>query len=452
MIAILESDRVPSPAARLPLVAASDLKRTLVWRGTTPISAQQFLSDATALAARLPTARYLVNLCQDRYNFLLSFCAAIIAGQTNLLPATRAPQAIEETLQSFPGSYAFGDKITGAMPTRWFDFPTDLSGGDASAIPTIASDHVVAVAFTSGSTGVPKANAKTWGSVCASSALNADIVCVGAAAPNIVATVPAQHMYGLELSILLPLRSQASMHDSHPFFPADVAHALEQVPEPRVLVTTPFHLRALIQENTKLPPLDAIVTATAPLDTTLALKAENRYATKVIELFGSTETCVIAHRRAADGEAWRIYHGIALHPQPDGTVVEAPHFAAPTLLQDIVELLPSQRFILCGRNSDLLEIAGKRASLGDLTRRLLAVPGVVDGVVFQLEPDTNGVRRLAALAVAPGLQRSEILNALRDVVDPVFLPRRLLCIDALPRNAAGKLPKASLLAAFGNPD
>ena len=39
--------------------------------------------------------------------------------------------------------------------------------------------------------------------------------------------------------------------------------------------------------------------------------------------------------------------------------------------------------------------------------------------------------------------------ALRERLDPVFLPRPLICLDALPRNATGKLPRetcAALLA------
>ena len=50
-----------------------------------------------------------------------------------------------------------------------------------------------------------------------------------------------------------------------------------------------------------------------------------------------------------------------------------------------------------------------------------------------------------ALVVAPRLTRAELLAALRAQVDPAFLPRPLLWVDALPRNAQGKLPKAELL-------
>ena len=143
------------------------------------------------------------------------------------------------------------------------------------------------------------------------------------------------------------------------------------------------------------------------------------------------------------------YPGVTLHPQPDGTRIEAPQLAQPVVLADIVELLADGRYRLRGRNTDLLEIAGKRASLGDLTHKLLAVPGVCDGVMFQMDDtDAMGVRRIAALVVAPDLDTSAILDALRRDIDPVFLPRPLKRVNALPRSETGKLPRAALLAAL----
>ena len=84
--------------------------------------------------------------------------------------------------------------------------------------------------------------------------------------------------------------------------------------------------------------------------------------------------------------------------------------------------------------------------MGDLTRRLLAIPGVVDWVMLQLQPgEAKGVARVAALVVAPGLEEAAILKALREGIDPVFLPRPLKRVAALPRSETGKLPRAELL-------
>jgi acyl-coenzyme A synthetase/AMP-(fatty) acid ligase len=234
-----------------------------------------------------------------------------------------------------------------------------------------------------------------------------------------------------------------------------VAAALAEVPEPRVLVTTPVHLRALATSGQGFPRIALVLSATAPLDVELALEVESRLATRVLEMFGSTETCVIATRRTALAEAWRLYPGVALVPETDGTRVEAPWFDAPTTLQDVIELRGDGRFSVLGRSLDMVEVAGKRASLADLTRRLLAVPGVRDAVVFQPEAQAHSgaaaVRRVAALAVAPGCTAEEIGRQLARSVDPAFLPRPLLIVASLPRNELGKLSRARLLAALQPP-
>lgn len=455
MSAVFENARSSDAQKKIPLLAEKDFNRVFARHGDREIRAAEFLADVLALAERLPDARYALNLCTQRYHFLVAFCAAIVAGQTNLLPATRAPQTIGEILRAYPNHYTLIDDDGESPDTRTIHVRNELAEPVDNAFfanVSIPADQIVAIGFTSGSTGAPKANRKTWGGFCASSALNRTVLSAAGEAFNILATVPPQHMFGMELSVLLPLRSGAVIDTSQPLLPADIATALENLPEPRVLVTTPFHLRAVQESGVALPPLAAVVTATAPLSAELAATVEAQFSTRVIELFGSTETCVIAQRRAALDEPWSLYDGVELHPQPDGTLVTAAHFLEPTLLQDIVELLPDRRFHLRGRNSDLLEIAGKRASLADLTRRLLAIDGVVDGVVFQLDAETDsderGVRRLAALVVAPNLGEAQILDALRASVDPAFLPRPLRLVDALPRNATGKLPRAALLAAL----
>ena len=87
---------------------------------------------------------------------------------------------------------------------------------------------------------------------------------------------------------------------SGPFYPADICAALAQLPRPRVLVTTPIHLRTLLAADVELPPLDLIVSATAPLSPQLALDAERRFAARLLEIYGSTETGQIAMRRTVE--------------------------------------------------------------------------------------------------------------------------------------------------------
>jgi len=436
---------------RLALLHADTPARVLAWRDGAPVSAAQFLAHVRQVAAMLPAASAAVNLCEDRYAFLVAFCAIVLRGQTNLLPSSRAPQAVDEVMAEHPGSYALGEQVLDPAPAGYHRLPALTDGAleeDVQSWPQIPADQLVAIGYTSGSTGVPSANHKTWRSFHASNAGNLSMLRAAVGDRfGAVATVPPQHMYGMEMSVLLPLLGNIGVHAGRPFFPADVAAALAEVPEPRVLVTTPVHLRALVESGIALPPLAAMVSATAPMPTELAQAAEERFGAPLLEVFGSTETCVFASRRTTREEDWTLYPDVHLHPQPDGTQVDAPQLDAPRLLADIVSLsVDGRAFRLRGRQADMLEIAGKRASLGDLTRRLLAIEGVEDGVVFQLDGgDALGVHRIAALAVAPALDEHAILDRLRLAMDPVFLPRPLLKVASLPRNETGKLPRAALL-------
>ncbi|HEY0178495.1 MAG TPA: AMP-binding protein [Dokdonella sp.] len=448
---------VPERAARtLPLINVADAGRTFAWRDGRAVRLDEFLADVRRAAAALPCAREAVNLCEDRYAFLVAFCAVACRGGTNLLPPSRAPHAVDEVLAAYPNACALAERTLVPAPARFVQLPA-LGGERDAEVPTLGADQIVAIGFTSGSTGQPKPNAKPWAAFHASTAHNvaaiADVLALAdGELTHVVATVPPQHMYGIELSVLLPLLGPFAVHGGRPLFPADVAAALAEVPAPRVLVTTPVHLRALLDDPAPLPALGAITSATAPLPQELAAAAEARYGAPVLELFGSTETCVIAQRRSASEADWRLYSDVQLRPQPDGTLVEAPYFVQSVTLQDLVELRPGGRFRLRGRHADLIEIAGKRASLADLTRRVLALSGVHDAAVVQLdEPDAIGVRRIAALVVAPDRSEADLLGELRAAIDPAFLPRPLRKVAALPRNETGKLPRAALLKALAGP-
>jgi acyl-coenzyme A synthetase/AMP-(fatty) acid ligase len=388
-----------------------------------------------------------VNLCQQRENFLIAFTAMLIRGHVCLLPSSRVSAVVNEVIEEHPGSYVIDDaEVERARPPQPPTQPPGL------AIPP---DRVVVIGYTSGSTGRPKPNPKTWRGFAGCTAVNASRLREMLPAkwdgllPWIVATVPSQHMYGMELSVLMPLLGGMGIHGAHPLYPADIASALADVPGPRVLVSTPMHLRALLESGVELPDVGAIVSATAPLPVELARSIERRFGTVLLEYFGSTETCIIASRRTAVDDAWRPYPGVTLKPADDGTQVDAPWFTSSVALQDVLGIQSDGTFTVLGRNADMVEVAGKRASLADLTRRLAAIPGVSDAVVFQPDhADSTVARRLAALVVADEMTEAEVLEKLAQAVDPAFLPRPLMRVSRLPRNELGKLPRAQLLAAL----
>ena len=182
--------------------------------------AGQLLSWAGSLADALPDAAAALNLCERRENFLVGFVALLMRGQTCLMPPSRAPAVVTQVMQAHPGAYVLDDSTVDQCRAVV---------GVTRGFPDIPPDRVVVVGYTSGSTGQPMANPKTWGSFVASTRLNSERLreVLGGAnedvAPWIVATVPPQHMYGMELSVLMPLLGGAGIHGAHPLYPADVA-------------------------------------------------------------------------------------------------------------------------------------------------------------------------------------------------------------------------------------
>jgi acyl-coenzyme A synthetase/AMP-(fatty) acid ligase len=430
----------------------------LAYRAGRPIYAAQFLAAAATLAAELPAGRHVINVCADRYGFAVGLAAAVLAGKVSLLPPSHTPQVVRHLREFAPDVFCLTDRADCAIDlpqVHYREAPSPApSAPQAWHVPHVPPETLIAYVFTSGSTGVPVPHPKTWGRLVGS--VREGIGRLGLAPGTaLLATVPAQHMYGFESSVLLPLVIGAALVAERPFYPADIAQALAALPRPRALISTPIHLRAILAAGLTLPPADLIVSATAPLDAALAREAEARFDAPLIEIYGSTETGQLATRRTACEPVWHLWPGVRLRRQAERFFAGDGHLEAPTPLADAIELLEDGTFVLQGRLTDLVNVAGKRSSLGYLTHQLLAIEGVLDGTFFLPErPGASGISRLAAVVVAPGLSEAQLLAGLRERLDPVFLPRPLLRVERLPRNSTGKLPQealAALLDAAGRP-
>lgn len=462
-------------SAGLPLLAHASLDDTMAYRLGRAISVRAFLQDVARVAATLPPRRHVLNLCADRYHFGVGLAAALVRGQISLLPPSHNPDMVRQVREVHPDVYALCEQAAPDLdlPQHLYPAATDRATAECSgeaaapepAMPHIDASQVVACVFTSGSTGRPTEHVKRWGSLVRNVRLEAARLGLSpGSGHSLVGTVPAQHMYGLESTLLQAWQAGAALVAERPFYPADISAALAALPQPRVLVTTPFHLRAWLAESGDVPPVGLIMSATAPLSPRLAAEAEQRCAATLIEVYGSTETGQLATRRSAHTTQWLAFDGLRMHERDGQVWVSGGHVDPPTPLNDVLTLCPPDeasgselgaepppvRFELLGRVADMVNVAGKRTSLSYLNLQLNAVPGVVDGAFFWPEQDDldklDGVTRLTAFVVAPGLTLAQLQTALRQRIDPAFMPRPVYLIDALPRNATGKLPHAALQA------
>ena len=449
---------VPRGSASWPLLDPFDPEAAAFWSRRGPITAGRILARAAELAQRLPARPLAANYCGERDRFAVALLAIWMRDQTAVFPADRSERSYSLLAGEASELYCLTEE-----PLPFADVTGIVVEGDPALSAegvtpaAVAADHPAVKVFTSGSTGKPSVNEKTWGMLVAGGKSIPPMIDLDRfQRPSVVATVPSQHMYGFELSIMNVLQGGASAHVERPIYPADIARCLEEVPPPRVLTTTPVHLRALVESAVTLPAVDQVVSATAPLSETLAAAAEDRIGAPVWEIYGFTEAGSVAGRRTTQTRDWRLRADFRARDESGREgggrerggrqYVDWSAFDRRIPFPDVVELLDSNRIRLHGRAQDTVNIAGKRASLAGLSALLQEIDGVEDGAVWLPTEDEGAgkVARLVAFAVAPGRSAEAIRRELRKRTDPAFVPRQVFLVDSLGRNATGKLPQESL--------
>lgn len=423
----------------LPLLINSKPDSPIFWFNGDVITHEKFLSDVSCITQNLNLQKYAINLCEDRYLFALAFAACMQQKQICLMPASHAAKDIETLELDYQNSHRMDDELIKTLLSR-------NTINTSSSLIEIPAEQTVAIVFTSGSSGKPKANSKQWGTLVDSALRVAKQLNLNQPAQHtLVATVPPQHMYGFETTIIFPLVTGVCVHNSKPFFPDDIRQILSAVQSPVILVTTPIHLRACTQTTIEWPAIDFALCATAPLSTQLAEDAEKILKTSVKEIYGCSEAGVIATRTTTKDTNWTLLDDYIFSEKLTGVCLITPLADEEILLPDQIEQIDSQHFQLLGRQSDLVKIAGKRGSLNDLKIKLCALDGVDDVVFFMPDENPDEKARLAAFVVAPELNIKEINTFFSQQVDHAFVPRPLIKVDKLPYNETGKLPRKNLL-------
>jgi acyl-coenzyme A synthetase/AMP-(fatty) acid ligase len=471
-----QTEQSKKPTERYPLINCSpeQLADTVVaYQRGKAIKAPEFLHQVRCVSAALSTyanGKHCLNVCQDRYQITVLLAAVMLARQVSLLPPNTAELTLNSLCKEFESTLVVCDEAhlaqfeTAGQPysigTLTFEQlskrgQTLLKSEEPAENISFDAEQCVGILFTSGSTGDPTPNPRSWGALCESARAEAHALELftlvssqdATAKPTVVGTVPAQHSYGIESTVAMCLQNRLAIASDASFFPADILAALANVPRPRILVTTPYHLKLLLDaiELTPAPAIDIVVSATAPLSPQLAALAEKQLGCPVREIFGSTESGQIAARRTTQTDVWTLFPNTFLESKNDQTWASGGHVAGEKLLNDIVEILPNHQFKLLGRTSDMVNMAGKRTSLGNLNFHLNSIDGVMDGVFYLPESDEGAlITRLQAVVVTTTLSNTQIVAELRKKIDPIFLPRKIRIVTQIPRNATGKVTQAIL--------
>ena len=408
---------------------------------------------------RLRHATAVCNLCTSRATFLVTWLAALRSHTLLVLPpsggdadlagvlrSTSDPVIVADGSQPIHQSWRSSAECLICPPIRQ---RSEASTEDLAWQPDW--DCTAILLYTSGSTRAPEPQAKTLlhlarGAQVLGERMAREIAGGLTAVRRIACSVPPQHMFGIEASVMLSLVHAIPVQEGRPLLPADVQQALRGSPG-TAWVATPLHLRGLVQSGEVLSDCSVVLASTMPLTQQLARQAEDLIGAPVLEIYGSTETGVLAMRRPAREAAWEPVSGVRVECVSDGTMAYGSHFQSPARVADQIEIDTPASFRLLGRSSDMIKIGGRRASLAGLNLLLQDLPGLEDGVLY-LPTTTNPTERLCLIYCGPALDRADVERWLRTRVDPAFLPRTFIRVDKLPRSESGKLPRHALDALF----
>jgi acyl-coenzyme A synthetase/AMP-(fatty) acid ligase len=394
-------------------------------------------------------------LFEQREHFLIGLLATAMRQGQAVLPPNLAEKTLEKLKSDMPNLSVLGDDLPKGLhnqpqiSSKQIDDIIQFvknSGQPfdqqkfAETFETIQDSEIWL--YTSGTTGKPKKIIKTWQNMICSAALAIDRFQLMQPC-YIVATVPNQHMFGLETALFWPFFSKATLWYERSIFAEDIISALSNNPtQPALLVSTPLHLKKLLAFELKWPKhLSRLLSATAPLSQTLAEQLESEFKATLLEVYGSTETASIASRQTTATEVWQTYKGVSFEYLSNKRyAVKTPSLKSSQILNDQIEQLDEQHFKLGKRDSDLIKVAGKRASLTELNHHLQSISGITEGIFIQ-----HPAAERLTLFVASSLTPSDILCELRNLIDPAFLPRPIIYLKVLPRNGVGKILYTELL-------
>ncbi len=476
-----------------PILAQHEPESLVAFGSAGSRTAERLLVDVARIVAVLPEAdpsdtREILCVASDRYHFTVALLAAWQRGHKVALPPNAQPELLRRLAEEPSISLVIhdADELTGLDLRPLLGEENRATAPEPIVLAPMPAARTVASVWTSGSTGEHQRHPKTAGQLFGEALVLVEHFGI-ARGTRIVATVPSHHIYGLLFAVLVPLVGGGSFLRDTPLHAGVVRAALEST-HADVLVSVPAHLRALgILDRGQLPPLARVFSSGAALPPATAHMLWDRYGLRITEVLGSTETGGIAWRihgaparpldelpelpelpeeeeAVGDAAAWTPLPHVHVSVDAQGQLgVDSPFLppggARPRITADRVELLePAEgedpdrpRFRHFGRVDGVVKVGGKRVALAEIERRLLELPGVEDAAVTAVEVEGARGRETVAVVVAPGLSIEHIKSELRRWLDPVVIPRRIRLVDALPREANGKLTRKRLLELLDQP-
>lgn len=265
----------------------------------------------------------------------------------------------------------------------------------------------------------------------------------------LLGSVSVQHLYGLTFRIFLAAEMNWEIGRTQLQYPEYLIAASRRAPK-AIWVSSPALLTHLNLENPELAKANivGVISSGGSLPETVASQIRTQLAKPLVEIYGSTETGIIAHRLNCG--LWQPFPNSEIGCNAQGALwVNSPWLAEREQTADAVELT-SGGFRLLGRIDRIVKLGDKRVSLAKIEQDLFTHPAVKDCYLALHPTQQRPVAWLALTAEGRKIYQTQgrktliaqLRQHLADTHEKFALPRFWRFSAKLPRNSQAKISRA----------
>jgi o-succinylbenzoate---CoA ligase len=289
------------------------------------------------------------------------------------------------------------------------------------------------VVHTSGTTGSPRPVVLSYGNVLAN-ALGCFAALGHSRSERWLCPLPLSHVGGLMVLLRSVIAGTTAVLDS---WRDDIT----------IASLVPTQLSRLLEAGTPPPAsLRVVMLGGAPADPTLLTRARDA-GWPVAPTYGLTQACsAVTIADPGDTEtSGAPLPGMRVSIAPDGEIlVSGPTVAGGGVLRTgDLGRLSGGRLVVVGRKSDTIVTGGENVAPTEVEAVLLEHPAVVEAGVFG-RPDAEWGQAVTAFVVVRG-PVDDLREFCRARLPGFKVPKTISVVDALPRNASGKLLRRELV-------